>query len=171
MSFVGGLGAEDFYQEKTGSYADAAVGYVEVGPVVGVDVDFEEVDDVVVADAVVEVAEGSTEDKGEGYGADGEGAADSPEHGHEDEDGEDGEGDEDVADRGGRGAFGEHAEGRASVVDIGDAEDAGDDGVGLAIGKLVDDDAFGDAIEDDDDGGDDEHEAALIAGFHFVLKG
>src|SRR6202453_3644046 len=112
MSFVGGLGAADFYQEKTDSYADAAVGYVEVGPVVGVDVDFEEVDDVVVADAVVEVAEGSAEDEGEGYGADGEGAADSPKHGKEDEDGEDGEGDEDVTDGDWRGGFGEHAEGR-----------------------------------------------------------
>jgi hypothetical protein len=165
------LGAEDFYEEKAGSDADAAVGYVEVGPVVGVDVDFEEVDDVVVADAVVEVAEGSSEDKSEGYGADGESAADSPEHGYEDEDGEDGEGDEDVADRGGRRAFGKHAEGGAGVVDVGDAEDAGNDGVGLTVGELADDDVLSDAIEDDDDGSDDEHEAALIAGFHVVLKG
>ncbi len=34
--------------------------------------DFEEVDDVVVADAVVEVAEGSAEDEGEGDGGDGD---------------------------------------------------------------------------------------------------
>jgi hypothetical protein len=166
-----GLRAEYFDEEEAGSDADTAVCYVEVGPVVSVDVDFEEVDDVVVADAVVEVAEGSAEDEGEGYGADGEGAADSPEHGKEDEDGEDGEGDEDVADGDGRCGFGEHAEGRTGVVNIGDAEDARDYGVGLAVGELVDDDVFGDAVEDDDGGGDDEHEGTLIAGFHFVLSG
>jgi hypothetical protein len=165
------LGAEYFDEEKARSDADAAVGYVEVGPVEGVDVDLEEVDDVVVADAIVEVAEGSSEDKSEGYGADGESAADSPEHGYEDEDGEDGEGDEDVTDGDWRSCLGEHAEGRTGVVDVGDAEDAGDDGVGLAVGELVDDDVFGDAVEDDDDGSDDEHEGALIAGFHFVLSG
>jgi hypothetical protein len=165
------LGAKYFDEEEAGSDADAAVGYVEIGPVVGVDVDFEEVDHVVVADAVVEVAEGPAEDEGEGYGADGESAAYSPEHGQEDEDGEDGEGDEDVADGDGRGGLGEHAEGRAGVVNVGDAEDARDDGVGLAVGELVDDDVFGDAVEDDDDGGDDEHEGALIAGFYFVLSG
>ena len=60
------LGAEDFYEEQAGADDDAAVGYVEVGPVVVEDVDFEEVDDVVVPDAVVEVAEGSAEDEGEG---------------------------------------------------------------------------------------------------------
>jgi hypothetical protein len=165
------LGAKYFDEEEARSDADAAVGYVEVGPVIGVDVDFEEVDDVVVADAVVEVAEGSAKDEGEGYGADGEGAAYSPKHGQEDEDGEDGEGDEDVTDGDGRGGFGEHAEGRTGVVDVGDAEDAGDDGVGLAVGELVDDDVFGDAVEEDDDGSDDEHEGTLIAGFHFVLSG
>jgi hypothetical protein len=75
------LGAEYFDEEKARSDADAAVGYVEVGPVEGVDVDLEEVDDVVVADAIVEVAEGAPEDEGQGYGADGEGAAYSPKHG------------------------------------------------------------------------------------------
>ena len=61
-----GLGAEDFEEEEAGSDDDGGVGYVEVGPVVVDDADFEEVDDVAVADAVVEVAEGSAEDEGEG---------------------------------------------------------------------------------------------------------
>jgi len=39
------LGAEDFDDEEAGPDADAGVGYVEVGPVVVDDVDFEEVDD------------------------------------------------------------------------------------------------------------------------------
>ena len=57
------LRAEDFYEEEAGADDDAAVGYVEIGPVVVNDVDFEEVDDVVVTDAVVEVAERSAEDE------------------------------------------------------------------------------------------------------------
>ena len=48
-------------------------------------------------------------------------------------------------------------------MDVGDAEDVGDDGVGLAVGELLDDDAFGDAIEDDDRCRDKEREATLIA--------
>ena len=72
------LGAEDFEEEEAGSDDDAAVGYVEVGPVVVDDVDFEEVDDVVVADAVVEVAESSAEDESERYGRNGEDAAYAP---------------------------------------------------------------------------------------------
>ena len=60
------LRAEDFDEEEAGSDDDAAVGDVEVGPVVVDDVDFEEVDDVGEAEAVVEVADGSAEDEGEG---------------------------------------------------------------------------------------------------------
>src|SRR5580704_3662723 len=97
MEIANGLGflrlwAEDFDEEEACADDDAAVGCVEVRPVVGVDVDLEEVDDVVVADTVVEVAEGSAEDEGEGYGADRQGTADSPEHGQEDDDGDGREG-------------------------------------------------------------------------------
>jgi hypothetical protein len=52
-----GLGAEDFYQQRVGADDDAAIGYIEVGPVVVDDVDFEEVDDVGEAQAVVEIAD------------------------------------------------------------------------------------------------------------------
>jgi hypothetical protein len=47
-------------------------------------------------------------------------------------------------------------------VDVGDAEDAGDDGVGLAVGELLGDDVFGDAVDEYDQGGDGEDEAALV---------
>ncbi len=50
-------------------------------------------------------------------------------------------------------------------MNVGDAEDAGDDGVGLAVGQLLDDDAFGDAVEDDDCCGDSERNAASVARF------
>src|SRR5580700_9779999 len=93
-----GLGTKDFDDEEAGADDDATVGYVEVGPVVVDDVDFEEVDNVVVADAVVEVAGGSAEDEGEGYRGEGEVAAYAPDHAQENEDGDGGEGDEDVAD-------------------------------------------------------------------------
>ncbi len=161
------MGAEDFCEEEEGSDADAAVGYVEVGPMVVDDVDFEEVDDVVIADAVVEVAEGSAEDEREGDGGDGEVAAYSHEHAEENDDGDDREGDEDVADRGRGGVFGEHAEGGAGVVDVGDAEDAGDDGVGLAVGELLGDDVLGDAVDDDDQRGDGKDEDAPVFSCRF----
>ncbi len=60
------------------------------------------------------------------------------------------------------GVFCKHAEGCAGVVDVGDAEDAGDDGEGLAVGELLGDDVFGDAIEEDHQGGDGENEAAPV---------
>src|SRR5690348_1260725 len=57
------LRTENFNQQQTGADDDAAVGDVEVGPVVVDDVDFEEVDDVGEAEAVVEVSGGSPENE------------------------------------------------------------------------------------------------------------
>ena len=54
---------------------------------------------------------------------------------------------------------------------MGDAEDAGDDGVGLADGELLGDDVLGDAIEEDDEGGDGEDEDALVAGLVDSVSG
>src|ERR1700733_1499295 len=88
----------------------------------------------------------------------------APEHSGENDDGDGGEGDKDVANGGGRGVFGEHAEGSADVVNVGDAEDARDDGMGLAIGELLGDDAFRDPVEDDDKRGDAEQQAASVFG-------
>ena len=67
------------------------------------DVDFEKVDDEVIVNAVVEVAEGSAEDECKGDGGDGEVSADAPEHDEDHEGGEDGEEDERGADLLGRG--------------------------------------------------------------------
>ena len=69
LALGGWLRAEDFEQQQAGADDDAAVGDVEVGPVVVDDGDLEEVDDVVEAGAVVEIADGSAEDEGEGDGA------------------------------------------------------------------------------------------------------
>lgn len=154
--------SEDLDHQKTGPDADTTIGYVEVGPVVVDDVDLEKVDDVVVADAVVKIAEGSSKDEGERYGGHGQRAAHPPQHNGEDKHGKDGERDEDVADRDRRCTLREHAEGRPGVVDVGDAKDSGDDGMSLPVGQLRGDDALGDAIEHDDGGGDGEHETELI---------
>ena len=74
------------------------VGDVEVRPVIVHDVHLDEVDDVVEADAIVEVADGSAEDEREGDAGEREGAAGAPEHDGDDDGGEDGEGDETPAD-------------------------------------------------------------------------
>ena len=74
------MGAEDFDEQEAGADDDAAVGYVEVGPVVVDDVDFEEVDDVVEADAVVEVAEAPPRMSARATEVRVRVAADAPEH-------------------------------------------------------------------------------------------
>ena len=92
------LRAEDFYHQEAGSDDDAGVGYVEVGPVVVDDVDFEEVDYMAEAEAVVEVGQSSAEDEGEGDRGEREGAAGAPEHDEDDDRGEDREDNEADAD-------------------------------------------------------------------------
>src|ERR1017187_1630195 len=91
---LSGLGTEDFEQEEGGADDDAGVGDVEVGPVVVVDLHREEVDDMVEADTVVEIAECSAEDEGEGDGGESDGPASAPEESEDDECGGDGESDE-----------------------------------------------------------------------------
>jgi hypothetical protein len=152
-SGVGGLGTEDFYEEQTGADDDAAVGDVEVGPVVVDDVDFEEVDDVGETEAVVEIADRSTEDEGECDSCEGQGSAYAPEHGKNDDDSEDGERDEAIADHDGRKRV-EEREGRAGIENVGKAEDAGDDGDGVAGIDVVDDPDFAALVGNDDEGGE-----------------
>jgi hypothetical protein len=155
------LGAEDFDQEEAGADDDAGVGYVEVGPVVVDDGDFEEVDDVVEADAIVEVGERSAEDEGEGDGGEVEGAAGAPQHGQDDDRRKDGEGDESPADGVGR-EGGEQREGRAVVEHMSEAEDVRNDGDRRAGPDVVDDPGLGEAVEQDDDGREDEECGAAV---------
>src|SRR6185503_648561 len=82
-------GQERVEEEEAGADDDAAVGYVEVGPVVAEDVDFDEVDDRAIADAVVEIADGAAEDESQGNGGEVHAAAQADES---DEDGESGDG-------------------------------------------------------------------------------
>jgi hypothetical protein len=121
-----GSGAEDFEQEEAGADDDATVGDVEVWPVVVVDADGEEVDDVVEADAVVKVAERSAKDERESDRGACERAARLPEQKENNDSRKGGEADEADADGVGREIF-EQAEGRTGVEDVGEAEDAGDD--------------------------------------------
>ena len=158
-----GDGAEDFQQEEAGADDDAGVGDVEVGPVVVVDADGEEVDDVVETDAVVEVAEGSAEDEGEGDRGGRELTAREPEQ-REDDDGRDhGEGDEADADGVGWHVF-QQAEGRAGVDDMRETEDTGDDGNVVAGTDAADDRDLGEAVGEDDERGEEEEEGAAVGG-------
>ncbi len=157
------LGAEDFDEEEAGADDDAAVGYVEVGPVVVDDVDFEEVDDVVVADAVVEVAEGSAEDEGEGDGGEGEvrptrqsmprrmmtATTEKAMRMLRTVTGE---------------AFSANMLKAAPVLWTSEMRKTPGMTVwAWPLGRLLDDDVLGDAVDEDDEGGDGEDEAALVA--------
>ena len=72
-------------QEQAGSGDDGGVGYVEVGPMIGEDVDLNEVDHRAVDDAVVDVAEGAAEDEGKGDGGEGDVVAEADESDENDE--------------------------------------------------------------------------------------
>ena len=158
---LSGLGAEDFEEEEAGADDDAGVGDVEVGPVVVVDLHGEEVDDVVEADAVVEIAEGSAEDEGECDGGEGERSAGAPEQDEDNDGGDDGEADEADADAVGREVF-EQREGRAGVEDVGQTEDAGDDGDVVAGTDAVDDCDLGEAVAENDERGDEDEPGAAV---------
>ena len=128
-----------------------------------VDADGEEVDDVVEADAVVEVAERSAEDERERDRGECERAARLPEQKENNDSRKDGEADEAEADGVGRQVF-QQREGRAGVDDVGEAEDAGDDRDVVAGTDAVDDRVLGEAVGEDDERGDEEEEGAAVGG-------
>ena len=160
---LSGLGTEDFEEEEAGADDDAGVGDVEVGPVVVVDLHGEEVDDVVEADAVVEIAEGSAEDEGKGDRGQRDVAAGAPEQDEHDDGGDDGEADQADADPVGREVF-EQREGRAGVEDVREAEDAGDDRNVVAGTDAVDDPVLAEAVEQDDEGAEEDEDGATVFG-------
>ena len=140
---------EDFDQQQAGTDDDAAIGDVEVGPVVVDDVDFEEVDDVGETNAVVEVADSAAEDECERNPRERKIAAYAPEHAENDDDGDDGEGDETVADDDGRGRV-EERKRRAGVEYMREAEDSGNDRDSVARIDVVDDPELAAAVGHDD---------------------
>ena len=62
------LGQQGIEHQQAGAGHDGAVGHVEVRPVIGEDVDLDEVDDRAVGDAVVDVADGAAQYQGQGDG-------------------------------------------------------------------------------------------------------
>src|ERR1700722_16272503 len=66
-------------QEQACAGDDGAIGYVEVGPGIAEDVDFDEVDDGAVEDAVVDVAQRSSQNQREGDGGEREPVAQADE--------------------------------------------------------------------------------------------
>src|SRR3569833_1193583 len=98
---------EGVEEEEAGADDDAAVGHVEVGPVVAEDVDLDEVDDGAVAEAGVEIAYGAAEDESESHGCEAEAAAEADERDEDGDAGDGGEGDESPANGVGRCGVGE----------------------------------------------------------------
>jgi hypothetical protein len=111
------LRAEDFEQEKAGANHNAGVRNVEIGPVVVIDADGEEVHDVVEADPVVKIAEGSPENKGEGDRGERKGAACTPQQEQDNKGRNDRESNEADADAIGRQIF-QQREGSAGVEHV-----------------------------------------------------
>ena len=121
MTWLGWEEAELAEENPGDGEADAAVGDVEGGPVGGVVIDVEEVDDVAVSNAIGEVAERAGE---EGVG----GKVDFAFMPVELAGPVDAEGDEGAADEAeDKVVAGHEAEGDAGVADVGEVEEAGDD--------------------------------------------
>ena len=114
-------------QEHAGSGDYGGVGDVEVGPMVGEDVDFNEVDDRAVEEAVVDVAEGAAQDERKCYGDQSDVVTEPDQKGEDDECGKECKADQRPMDQVGRCGVCEEREGGAFVGPVGDAEDAGDD--------------------------------------------
>lgn len=93
------LGPKDLDQQKAGADDDAAIGNVEVRPVVVDNVDLEEVDNVVIPDAVVEIAESSAENESERNRGECELTTYSHQHAEENNHRNNGEGNENIANR------------------------------------------------------------------------
>ena len=70
-------GKEGVEDEQACADDDAAVGYVEVGPMVAEDVNFDEVDDGAIADAVMQIADRAAKDQGESDSSETDAAAES----------------------------------------------------------------------------------------------
>lgn len=167
---VGVAGAHGVEHEQNAADDDAGVGHVEVGPVVVDDVDFEEVGDHAVAQAVPHIADGAAEDEREGQRGCGEMAADAQQ---DDEDGESGDnrkpGEQVVGGRGVR-RIGEERKGRAGIADVREAEDVVPDGNGGVFGNVADDPGLGEAVGEDDESGDGEEDGSAVGGFHRVVS-
>ena len=129
-------------EEQAGAGDDGGVGHVEVGPVVGEDVDLNEVDDRAIDDAVVNVADCAARMSARAMVVSVTGCRAQ----QSDKDGErrgDRECDQRPADEVRRSRVGEEREGRAFVGPVSDAQDARDDGDGSAEGNVRGDPGLG----------------------------
>src|SRR6185312_5696366 len=74
------LRQQHFDQQQTRAADNRGVGYVEIGPVVAVDVNFKKVDHVAEPQTIVKIAESSAEDESKGNRRNRDGAANAPEN-------------------------------------------------------------------------------------------
>ena len=100
------------------------------------DVDFDEVDDRAVGDAVVDVAEGSGEDESKGKRGDVDVLAKADKGDEHRDHSQAGEGDQSPAHGVGRGRVCEEREGRALIEPMGDAQETRHQGNGAANGNV-----------------------------------
>jgi hypothetical protein len=114
-------------------------------------VEADEVDDVVIDDAIIEVADGSAEDERESNAGQIEAPAGTHQHNADHHDGDDREQDESAANQIRRGGVSKEAEGRACVEDVSDVEDSGNYRVRAAYGQPVGDEFFADVVSDSDE--------------------
>ena len=143
--------AKQFKEHQACTDNDCGISNVEVGPVVADDVHFEEVDDVAVARAVVEVADGSGEDEGERDGRKREPPRHAEEEKEHDEDCQYGKDGQEKANVLGRGRVFEQRERGAEVKNVGDTEDTRDDGDAASQRDVAFDPEFRHAVERQDD--------------------
>lgn len=158
-----GLRPDDLDHQQARADDDGGVGEVEVRPVVGSDVEADEVDDVVVDDAIVQVSDGSAEDECQSDAGKAEAPAGAHQHNADHHNGGDRKENQTAADQIGRGGVSEEAEGCTGIEDVGDVQDAGNNGMRAAHLKTMADEFLADVVSNGDEGREREKEREVEA--------
>ncbi len=132
------------------------IGNVEVRPMIAEDVDFNEVDDRAVEEAVVHIAESAAQDECQGYGDEGEVVTEPDENDKDYESSKECKADQSPVNEVGGCGVGEERKGCTFVGPVGEAENAGNDGNVAAEMDVLFDPGFGPAIGQEDERGDEQ---------------
>ena len=143
---------EDFDHEDSGADDDGAIGQVESGPVVGAEVEVEEVNHAAAAQAVEKISEGAAQNQTQTPTGE-VGRRSPPQQDQNQDQGREREADEKDEDDDGF-YVGKEAKGSATVAQVGEVEEAGEDGPGLAPGQSPHDGRLGELVEQKDDDGE-----------------
>ena len=146
-------GEEDVEDEENGADGDSGVGYVEGGPAIGAEKDFEKIGDPAVEDTIGDIAGCSAEEESESGGVEGSKIFASDQQPSDDGDDGNGSYDKEYAECR-RGRASEEAEGNAGITALNQVEEIMDDFVAPGFGGLRFDQGLGGAIEKDDGEGE-----------------